>query len=308
MEARDGDILISIIIPAYNYADRLPLAIHSVLEQVNPDKHELIVINDGSTDHTKQVLSDLKRVSKKAFEIVHQENSGLAAVRNLGIALAKGDYLIFLDADDIMLDNALTLIEEHIEQNPCSQMIIGGYISVVEEGKGKEKLTLPKALPKSPVDRVKAYLIDKKISLANGATVMHRSVFDKGLYPEHFRCVEDLPVFAQALANNRCSVLNHALAKIHRHKGSLRNDALLSDQVGMQLVDEIFNGDRLPKEMHVLYPSFKSQRALSLFRSFYSANLKEQAKSMYLLAIKEQWTSIFKLSYTRKAFRLFICE
>lgn|SRR5690554_2866080 len=206
-----------------------------------------------------------------------------------------------------MNDGTLQLVGEHIEQNPKSQMIIGGYISVAEDS-GRRKLTLPKALPKKPADKVKAYLIDKKLSLANGATVMHKSIFTNGLYPEKFRSSEDLPVFSQALANNVCSNLNEPLAIIYGHKTSLRHNTTLSGQVGMQLVDEIFNSGRLPKEMHVLYPSFKSQRALSLFRRFYSADLKEQAKSMYLLAIKEQWTSIFKLSYTRKAFRLFICE
>jgi len=90
-----SEVVISIVIPAYNYAEKLPRAINSVLGQLDLSKHELIVINDGSTDHTKKVLSELKNTSEKSFEVIHQENSGSAAVRNLGIKLAKGSYLIF---------------------------------------------------------------------------------------------------------------------------------------------------------------------------------------------------------------------
>ena len=307
MKINENNILISIVIPAYNYADRLPAAIYSVLKQLRPEFHELIVINDGSTDGTEDVLSNLRRESLVPFTIINQKNSGSAAVRNVGIKVTKGDYLIFLDADDAMSNGALSLIEDHIKHNPQTQMIIGGYVSIIEK-EGKERITLPGKLPNKAVDRVKAYLIDKRISLANGATVMHRSVFDNGLYPEQFRCVEDLPVFTQALANNNCTVLAEPLALIYRHESSLRNDAILSEQVGMQIVEEVFHTGRLPKEALYLAHHFKAQRALSLFRSFYCANLKKQAKAMYLTALKERWTSIFKLSYTRKAFKLFFCE
>ena len=121
--------LISIIIPAYNYADKLPRAISSVVEQLN-EKHELIVINDGSTDNTQQVLQRLQALSKKPFKIIGKENGGLASVRNRGIQEAASDYLIFLDADDELDTDALEYIEGHISHNPTSKMIIGGYTSI----------------------------------------------------------------------------------------------------------------------------------------------------------------------------------
>lgn len=295
--------LISIVIPAYNYAEKLPRAVNSVLKQLT-DLHELIVIDDGSTDNTQAVLTELHNESNN-FRIVHKENGGSASVRNRGITEAKADYLIFLDADDELDEGALKHIEQHIQTNPSSKMIIGGYTSVWPD-QVKQKLSLPAELPADSVARVKGYLIDKTISLANGATVMHRSLFEKGLYPEHFRNAEDLPVFAQALGNYACSILKKSIARIHKHSDSLRHNVAYDKKVGLALVDEVFNSDRLSDKFDGLKKEFVAQRALSLFRGYYSAELYQDAKEMYKIAVKVDFKSIFKWSYTRKAIKLFL--
>ena len=226
-------------------------------------------------------------------------------MRNRGISEAHADYLIFLDADDELTEEALQYIEEHIKLNPLSRMIIGGYTSVWPCNK-RRKTSLPTPLPSDPLTRVKGYLIDKTISLANGATVMHRSLFEKGLYPEHFRNAEDLPVFAQALGNYECSVLKEPIALIHKHETSLRHNVSYDREVGLALVDEIFSSERLPSKFKVLKEPFVAQRALSLFRGYYVAGLYADAKQMYLMAVKSSWRSIFKMSYTKKFMKMLV--
>ncbi|HZJ96518.1 MAG TPA: glycosyltransferase family 2 protein [Oligella sp.] len=295
--------LISIIIPTYNYDDKLPRAVNSVLKQLTA-RHELIVIDDGSTDSTQAVLADLHRENQN-FRMIYKENGGLASVRNLGVSEALADYLIFLDADDELEGDALSHIEQHIDKNPSSKMIIGGYTSVSSCGVNR-RLSLPDVLPNDPVARVKSYLIDKTISLANGATVMHRSLFERGLYPEYFRNAEDLPVFAQALGNYECSILKESIALIHRHEASLRHNVAYDKEVGLAVVSEIFSSGRLPSKFKVLKEQFVAQRALSLFRAYYAAGLYNDAKEMYLLALKSSWRSLFKISYTRKFIKMLV--
>lgn len=297
---------ISIIIPAYNYEDRVALAINSVLAQLDGSKHELIVINDGSTDNTSEILSNMVvQYAAKPFRVITIQNSGSAAVRNLGIQEAQSDYFIFLDADDELQPNALESIEHHLSLHPDTQMVIGGYTAYIE-CESKYRLSLPSDLPDKPCERVKGYLIDKTISLANGATLMHRSLFERGLYPEQFRSAEDLPVFAQALAHYRCSVLKKSLAVINRHDGSLRNNVRLDEEVGMQLVGEIFSSKRLPESCLHLRKDFVAQRALSMFRNYFNAKQYPDAKRMFVLAVKEKWTCVFKLSYLRKFLKILI--
>lgn len=94
MSARD---LVSVIIPAYNYARFLPATLHSALAQDGVAR-EIVVVDDGSTDDTPEVLARFRP------DIVWhtQENRGLSAARNAGLALARGNYVVFLDADDLL--------------------------------------------------------------------------------------------------------------------------------------------------------------------------------------------------------------
>lgn len=97
--------LVSVIMPAYNSENYIDTAIHSVLIQDVP--FELIIIDDCSTDHTKQLLS--KYESKHNIIYVKNEcNIGAAASRNKGVSLAKGKYIAFLDADDYWLPHKLS--------------------------------------------------------------------------------------------------------------------------------------------------------------------------------------------------------
>lgn len=93
--ALDENPLVSIVIPAYNYAEFLPEAIGSALGQTYGNV-EVLVVDDGSTDATARILADFG----DRIRVRRQRNSGLSAARNRGAALARGDYVVFLDADD----------------------------------------------------------------------------------------------------------------------------------------------------------------------------------------------------------------
>jgi glycosyltransferase involved in cell wall biosynthesis len=296
--------LISVIIPAYNYAATLPRAVESVLRQLHDAPAELIVIDDGSTDDTQQVVAGLLAKYPDGFRPIHKENGGLSSVRNRGIREAKGDYLMFLDADDEMAPGALAALKQHIAENPFTRMVIGGHCSVTEDGRRREHL--PAALPEQPLDRLRAYLLGKRIALSNGACAMHRDVFSRGNYPERFRSAEDIPVFSQTLANYPCTVLARPLALIYKHDDSLRYQFNHAKAGGLALVDEVFAPQRLGSEFQILKDRFYVQRCLSLFRSAYLAGDADAAKEFFLAALKRDWRVLFKGSYVRKALRIWL--
>jgi glycosyltransferase involved in cell wall biosynthesis len=90
--------LVSVVIPTYNRAHYLPEAIDSVLAQSYPDV-EIIVVDDGSTDHTAQVME--RYIGKVTYQ--RKQNGGVASARNLGLQFAHGEFVAFLDSDDICL-------------------------------------------------------------------------------------------------------------------------------------------------------------------------------------------------------------
>lgn len=297
-----SEVLISIIIPAYNYANTLPRAVDSVLAQLDAASADLLVIDDGSTDHTPQVLQELQERHSGRLRALRKPNGGLSSVRNRGIEEAKGQFLIFLDADDEMAPGALDMLITHIAINPQSRLIVGGHWSVFDDG--KRSLHTPKPLPVDAEKRVRGYLLDKTISLSNGACAMHREVFAPGGYPENLRNAEDIPVFAQVLARFPCSVVEEPLAIIHKHADSMRHDLKQSLASGLKVVDETFAAQRMPRELQHLRQSFLAQRCLSLFRDCYSAKDYTNAKVFYVQALRADWRSIARWSYTRKAARL----
>jgi glycosyltransferase involved in cell wall biosynthesis len=117
--------LISTIIPVYNRERYLSEAIESVLAQSYPSI-ELIIINDGSTDSSAEIA---KRFTNKSGQYFYQENSGIGAARNQGIRLAKGEYLAFLDSDDIWLPEKLSLQFDAMRTNPKNNMVFGHVLN-----------------------------------------------------------------------------------------------------------------------------------------------------------------------------------
>lgn len=296
--------LISVVIPAYNYALTLPRAVESVLRQLDTAVAELIVIDDGSIDDTPQVIEALLASQPGRFRALRKENGGAASVRNRGIREARGTYLIFLDADDEMAPGALEALAQHIAQHPETRMVIGGHDAILING--KRRSYIPPALPESRLDRLRGYLLDKRIALSNGACAMHREVFARGDYPERFRSAEDIPVFSQVLAHYPCTVLSQPLAVIHKHGDSLRHQFSHAKAGGLALVDEVFSPQRLGEEFQILKKEFTVQRCLSLFRSAYLAGDAGTAKEYFRTALQHDWRVLLNVSYARKALRLWL--
>jgi glycosyltransferase involved in cell wall biosynthesis len=113
-----GQPLVSVIIPTYNYGKFVLSAIDSVKKQDYPNI-EIIVIDDGSTDNTQQLLADLPKIV-----YVRQENQGLSSARNHGVHLAKGKYLQFLDADDLLPPTSIHKRVTFLEHEPCKSAVI----------------------------------------------------------------------------------------------------------------------------------------------------------------------------------------
>lgn len=123
----------SVVIPVYNKASTIGAAVESVLTQTFSD-YEIIVVDDGSTD---DVVGALEMFSDR-IKLIRRENGGVSAARNTGIRTACGDYVCFLDADDIWLENHLSVLDSMISAFPNESFFFTSFRVVDCDGNVRE--------------------------------------------------------------------------------------------------------------------------------------------------------------------------
>lgn len=114
---------LSIIVPIYNVAPYLRKCVDSLLAQ-DISNYEIILVDDGSTDDSGVIADELTAYPQPlpngrevSMRVIHQENAGLSAARNTGIAVAQGEYIMFVDSDDYLQPNVLRTLMEQIERD-----------------------------------------------------------------------------------------------------------------------------------------------------------------------------------------------
>ena len=173
-------ILISIIIPVYNVEKYLGECLDTVLKQDIPSsEYEIICINDGSTDNSGDILNEYANTYKN-IRVINKSNGGVSSARNMGIDSAKGEYIWFIDSDDIISYNVLSKIKAELNEQKPDLMFVkpiafndGEDTEIYKTGSAKEDETTKKygdwlwtRLIKSSIIRNSGVYFNTNISLA----------------------------------------------------------------------------------------------------------------------------------------------
>jgi glycosyltransferase involved in cell wall biosynthesis len=159
---------VSVIIPAYNGAATIAYAIDSVLAQSFDGPVETIVVNDGSTDSTAQVLD----AYASRITVVTQPNRGVAAARNAGAAASAGEYLAFLDADNTWLPGFLTMTCAALDGSPRAVLAFTDAEGIDQQGR-------PQYRPSAGRSPSMKDLLCRRWQIYVSAVVMRRRMFDR---------------------------------------------------------------------------------------------------------------------------------
>jgi glycosyltransferase involved in cell wall biosynthesis len=137
----NSDIKVSVVIPTYNREKTMSYCLKSVLNQTYPI-HEIIIVDDGSTDNTVEIIKSFNDKRIKLIKL--PSNKGAQAARNIGIKAATGDYIAFLDSDDIWLPEKIEIqIKEIVKRSkPC--IVHGDAWIFIEEKNEKKLFNVPK--------------------------------------------------------------------------------------------------------------------------------------------------------------------
>ncbi|MCI8466444.1 MAG: glycosyltransferase [Lachnospiraceae bacterium] len=122
---------ISVIIPVYNVEMYLEECLNSILKQDFED-YEIICVNDASTDSSENILLNYREKYEKIKIITHEKNKGLSAARNTGVLNAIGKYILFIDSDDLIVENTFTELYDRAEQT-ASDIVYFNMVNFYEE-------------------------------------------------------------------------------------------------------------------------------------------------------------------------------
>lgn len=130
---------LSVVVPIYNVERFLSRCLDSLLRQgMNSDEYEIICVNDGSPDNCAQILAEYEQKHPDIIRVITQENQGLGGARNTGTALAKGEYVTYLDSDDFIIDNAYSYLLEHFCQDK-PDVLCYDYLRIYTDGKARQQ-------------------------------------------------------------------------------------------------------------------------------------------------------------------------
>jgi glycosyltransferase involved in cell wall biosynthesis/SAM-dependent methyltransferase len=215
--------LVTVVIPCYNQAHFLGEAIESVLSQTYRN-FEVIVVDDGSTDNTSEVASRYEGV-----RLIWQENRGLAGARNRGLEEAKGEYVVFLDADDRLLPGALEAGLGCFEAHPECAFVFGNSRYIAEDGtllsnRGKSGWA---PAPHGEGDHYFALLRGNYISIT--ARVMYRrAVFDDvGGFDGNVSACADYDHYLRVARRYPVQRHGEQVAEYRQHRASMSRDYAL---------------------------------------------------------------------------------
>lgn len=121
--------VVSIIIPVYNTEKYLSACVDSVLSQTYTNL-DIILVNDGSTDGSSEICEGYKKVDSR-IRVIQQKNSGVSVARNRALSVSKGEYIFFVDSDDLLYPKAVESLILHIDK---SDLVIGNMSRITEDG------------------------------------------------------------------------------------------------------------------------------------------------------------------------------
>lgn len=279
--------LVSVIIPCYNQAQFLPDAIKSLIAQTYKN-WECILVNDGSTDNTKEVAQIICQQDKR-FIYIEQNNQGLSAARNTGLQNASGNYIQFLDCDDAILSTKLAEQISLIKETNSPSVSICDFFYCAENNINERVIIEDSVSPElDPLDPV----ADLVLRWEDGLSIpVHCFLFDAKLF-ENIRFETSLPnhedwdcwinVFRQSpkfyflrkkLASYRLHESSMTANKLKMYAGFL--SAIKRQKNGFKTTDRIFKllsdkeatiNERYRKEIN--YINFQRRQNNKLIKAF----------------------------------------
>ncbi len=210
----NNDVLVSVVIPCFNHGEYLAEAIESAQAQTH-GRIELIVVDDGSTDNTADVVA---RYSSAHY--LKQRNQGLSAARNRGLLAATGNFIMFTDADDRMLPRAVEANLACLQRRPEASFVSGGYRRISVDGR-----FLSEPTPTTDVSQAYERLLRGNYIGMHGTVMYRRDVLlEVGMFDVSLSACEDYDLYLRICHAHQVAAHPEIIAEYRTYSTSLSAD------------------------------------------------------------------------------------
>jgi glycosyltransferase involved in cell wall biosynthesis len=221
---------VSVIVPAYNAAVYLPYAIDSVLAQTRPD-WEIVIVDDGSTDHTQEVVDRYKPELGDRLQYIYQSNRGLPAARNAAMRVARGEFIALLDADDVWLPHRLERGLAVMDAEADTGLVHGRVMRINTQGSVTGQLAVE---PRYLTGRIARYIYTRRAHIVCPTVLFRKSCLETaGWFDEAMQATEDRDLWFRIALRYKVSFIDEALAYYRISPSSMTSnlDRLLRGQL-----------------------------------------------------------------------------
>ncbi len=259
---------VSVVIPAYNAMTYLPETVASVLQQTFSD-FELIIVNDGSSDNVMEWASGLEDPRVK---LISQENGGVAAARNTGIAHAQGEYIAFLDADDLWEPTKLQKQAHCLETNPSVGLVYTWTAVIDQLGKPTRNVWTP-----NTEGNVWEYIVVKDMLSTGSSPMIRQTCFETvGLFDSTVDSCEDRDMWIRIAAHYPFGLVKEPLTLYRRHTENMTNQR----QKLIQTLGRVFEKTFQSAPQELLYLRGHSYGHMNLCQAWSSIDAKNFEEAM----------------------------
>lgn len=207
--------LISIVIPVYNAQQYIDSCIRSIFNQTYQN-YEIILIDDGSTDESGKICDELSNAYHN-IRTIHQTNKKQGAARNVGVKLAKGQYICFVDIDDIIAPDYLEVLFYQLQKNNAD-MAVCAYAEFIDSYNFKQNIIHTRMLEGQ--DRAFELLTAKTIAVAPWAKLIDKTILEKNPFPENVINEDTFVIYDFVIQSHRIVILDNYVGYAYRHNAN----------------------------------------------------------------------------------------
>lgn len=294
---------VSVIVPVYNGEKYIKLCLDSILKQTLKEI-EIIVINDGSTDSTQEILESYQKKYNDEIKIVKKENEGQGKARNVGIDISQGEFLTFVDADDEIEPNMLQNMYE-LAKKETADVVICDYYEIYEKNK-----LLKKAIPQRINDMKKDYIVSvagpcNKLIRTEILTKNELHFIQTGAY-EDLSIIPLIGVYANKIAYLEEPLYNYYIRQGSTMRQNTFNDKVLSIYDVLEYLTKKFEKSSLladyKEELEFIYIKHLLYAGIGRFLE-YKEGINQVEKVVEIM--KKRYPDWKKNKYYKKQSKLF---